>query len=243
MKFRFATLLLTLAALFLAGAAQAEEKIRVLLTSGGHGFDQKAFYAMFDAMDSIEYTKAQMPKDADLLKPGLEKKFDVIAMYDMSPDLTPAQQDAFVALLEKGIGVVSMHHNLGGHRNWAEFTKIIGGKFIFGPITLDGKEYAKSTWSHGEDMSITIADKEHPITKGMKDFKIHDETYGGYYVAADVHVLATTDHPKNTPSVAWTKDYGKSRVFYLMLGHDGKAFANANYSSLIERGIRWTAGR
>jgi len=43
--------------------------------------------------------------------------------------------------------------------------------------------------------------------------------------------------------LAWVGEYGKSRVFYLMLGHDGKAYANPSYRELVLRGIRWAAGK
>lgn len=218
-------------------------KVRVLLTFGGHGFDQKAFFAMFDAMPNVEYTKAPLPKSADLLKPGLEKDYDVIVMYDMVPAVKPQQQKAFVELLNTGIGLVSLHHNMGAHRDWDEFRKIIGGKFILKECEIDGQKYPKSGWSHGEDLKVTVADKEHPITRGLNDFEIHDETYNKYYTAPDVKVLLKTDHPKNDPELAWVKDYGKSRVFHLMLGHDAKAWENPNFREILARGIRWTAGK
>jgi type 1 glutamine amidotransferase len=157
--------------------------------------------------------------------------------------ITPEQQAAFVTLLEKGIGVVSLHHNMGAHRNWDEFRRIIGGKFIFGPTEIDGRQYPKSGWSHGEDLQVTVADKEHPITRGLADFAIHDETYNNYYTSPDVHVLLTTGHPKNDPELAWVTEYGKSRVFYLMLGHDAHAYENPNYRELVRRGIHWAAGK
>ena len=219
-----------------------EGKIRVLLTFGGHGFEEGPLFAMFDAMKGVAYTKAPLPQSADLLKPGLEKDYDVIVMYDMVAAITPEQQKAFVALLEKGIGVVSWHHNMGAHRDWDEFRKITGGKFIFEPCEIDGQQYSKSGWSHGEDMKVTV-EAEHPITKGVKDFEIHDETYDKYYTAKDVKVLLKTDHPKNDPELAWVKDYGKSRVFYLMLGHDSKAWANPNFVKILTQGIQWAAGR
>jgi hypothetical protein len=92
-------------------------------------------------------------------------------------------------------------------------------------------------------MKVTVVDREHPITRGLDDFEIHDETYGGYFTSSNVHVLLKTDHPKNDPSLAWTTQYGKSRVFYLMLGHDRLAWENPAYSKLLDRGIRWAAGR
>ena len=226
-----------------SAAAQQEQPLRVLLTFGGHGFQEEPFFAMFDALPGVEYTKAPLPEKADLFKPGLEKQFDVIVMYDMVRGFAPEQQKAFVELLNTGIGVVSLHHNMGAHRDWDEFSRIIGGKFIFEPAALEGKDYQKSTWSHGEDLKVTVADREHPITRGLDDFEIHDETYGGYFTSSSVHVLLKTDHPKNDPSLAWTTQYGKSRVFYLMLGHDRLAWENPAYSKLLDRGIRWAAGR
>jgi len=222
----------------------AEGKIRVLLLTGGHAFEQQPFYAMFDGMANVQYTKAEMPKDAGLLKPGLEKQYDVVAMYDMTGKITPEQQAAFVDLLKTGIGVVALHHNLGAHRDWPEYTQIIGGKFIFKDGDVHGgKEFKKSTWAHDQDIPVTVVDKAHPITQGVADFTIHDETYGGFYVADNVHVLLTTNHPKNTPQIAWVTKYGKSPVAFIMLGHDGKAYANPNYVKLVQQAIAWAAKR
>ncbi|MHC4405310.1 MAG: ThuA domain-containing protein [Planctomycetota bacterium] len=227
-----------------ADKAAEEGKIRVLLTTGGHNFQAEPFYAMFDAMADVRYTKAELPKDAGLLKPGLEEKFDCIVMYDMVPGIKPEEQKAFVALLKKGIGVVSLHHNLGAHRDWDEFRKIIGGKFILSEqVVIDGTEYKKTPWSHDEDLKVTVVDKGHPITQGVEDFEIHDETYGRYYTAPNVKVLLKTDHPKNNPELAWICPYGNSRVFFLMLGHDAQAYGNASFAKLVHQGIRWAAGR
>lgn len=234
-------------ALLAAAPARAADspagKLRILLTFGGHGFDEREFFAMFDAMPGIQYTKADLPKNAGLFKPGLEKDYDCVVMYDMVGGFSPEQQKSFVDLLNQGIGVVSLHHNLGAHSKWPEFRKIIGGQFILSPQEIDGQKFVNSTWSHDEDLSITVADKEHPITQGIADFKIHDETYKGYYTAPGVKVLLKTDHPKNNPDLAWVTQYGKSRVFYLMLGHDKQAYANPNYPKLIVQGIHWATGK
>jgi type 1 glutamine amidotransferase len=230
-----------------AASAVAQEpaagKIRVLLFVGGHAFDEKPFFAMFDRMTDVTYTVAHMPKDASLLKPGLETQYDVLVMYDMTGSITPDQQKAFIALLNTGIGFVPLHHNLGAHRNWDEYRKMIGGKYVFNDGVIDGQACTKSSYAHDQDMNVTIVDPEHPITKGLKDFQIHDETYKDFYTAPNTKVLLKTDHPKNDPELAWVHTYGKSRVFYLMLGHDAKAYQNPAYPELIHRGIRWTAGR
>ena len=222
--------------------AVAQDKIRVLLTSGGHGFEEKPFYAMFDAMQDVEYTKAKMPDDAGILKPGLQKKFDCVVMYDMCrPAINPEQQKAFKALLNTGIGLVSMHHNLGAHDGWDEFRKIIGGQFILSDRKIEGKAYKTTPWAHDQVLDIKVVAKDHPITRGVKDFTIHDETYGLLHMETGIKPLLTTDHPDNNREVAWTHKYGKSPVFHLMLGHDGKAYANPNYAMILNQGIRWAA--
>ena len=238
--------LVPLLALLLAGgiplcrAAEAKP-LRVLVTLGGHGFEQKEFFAMWDALPGVKYAKAEMPKDADLLKPGLEKQYDVIVMYDMTKGFTPGQRKAFTELLDTGIGLVATHHNLGAHADWPGFSRIIGGRYLFAPETIDGKELVASTYADDQEIHVTVADKEHPVTKGLADFVIHDETYGNFYVAPDSHVLLTTDHAKCGHQIAWTRQVGKSRVCYLMFGHGPSAWGNPNYKELLLHAIRWTA--
>jgi len=239
---RVFTILVVLAGSFVGDARAEDDDIRILLTYGGHGFQEEAFFGMFDEMEGIEYTKAKFPDAADMLKPGLEKNYDVVVMYDMVRTITPEQQEQFKALLEKGIGLVSLHHNLGAHRDWPEFAKIIGGKYMFAAGEMDGEPHGKSGYSHGENLQITVADKTHPISRELKDFEIEDETYSNFYTAKDVKVLLTTDHPKNDPEIAWVKEYGNSRVFYFMLGHDAKAWRTEAFPEIVERGIRWAAG-
>lgn len=217
------------------------KKIRVLVTYGGHGFDEKEFWAMFDAIADITWAKAELPKQADILKPGLEKQYDVLVMYDMCQKLTPEQQQAFVDLLKRGIGVVSLHHNLGAYFEWEEFQKIIGGRFCLRDIVIDGKPYKQSAAIHGQNLRVLVADKTHPITQGVNDFDIHDEVYGPFYTAKGIHVLLRTEHPQNNPIIAWTHCYHESPVFYLMLGHDRYAYQNPNFHKLLAQGIRWAA--
>lgn len=242
---------LAIAGLLAGGALAAEPaapvpaatpaKVRVLLTYGGHAFQEKEFFAMWDALPGIVYERAPLPQAAGRLTPALAKDFDVVAMYDMAATFTPEQQKAAAALFESGVGLVSLHHNLGAQRDWDGWRTIVGGKYLFKDTTYDGKAYPKSTYSHDEEMPVTIADAAHPITAGLKDFVIHDETYGGYRVEPDAHVLLRTTHPKSTPELMWVRQNGRSRVVYLQLGHDAKAWANPAFPELLVRSLRWAA--
>ncbi len=205
-------------------------KIRILVIVGGHGFEARPFYALFDAMRDVEYAKAQLPKDADLLQPGLEEQFDVLVRYDMIDGFSPKQEKALAQLLKNGIGLVSLHHNEASHQSWPEYAKIIG-------------RTPNKTWSEGEWMRIFVVDKEHPITQGVGDFQIRDEAYAGYEVSPDVHVLLKTDHPKNNSEIAWVTQYGKSPVVYLQIGHGPEAYENPQYRTIVGNAIRWAAAQ
>lgn len=233
--------MLCLACLTCGATAPSEDKASttVLLTYGGHGFDQEPFFEMFDHMPGVAYTRAPMPESAGLLKPGLEEEYDVIVMYDMVKSISPEQQASFAALLERGIGLVSLHHNLCAHRDWDAFRGIIGGKYLFAAGTIDGSSHQASGFAHGQEITVTIADPDHAITRGLKDFSIHDEVYKDYYTSPDAHILLTTDHRESDQEIAWTFRYGRSPVFYLLLGHDARAWRNPVYPRLLLNGIRW----
>lgn len=217
-------------------------KVRVLVTYGGHDFEAKTFWAMWDALPGIVYTKAEMPKAADLLKPGLEKDFDVVVLYDQWQKTSPDQKKAFVELIKSsGVGLVSLHHNIGAHNDWDAFHEIIGGRYLREELKVGDKTFGPSKWRDDQDMRVTVADRQHPITQGVDDFEICDETYKNFYITPDAHVLLTTDHPLNDPPVAWVKQYGKSRVFYMMFGHGPKAWQTPAYSRLLANGIHWVA--
>ena len=220
-------------------AETSTNAIRLLVTVGGHRYDHGNFKKLFDDLPGVTYNIVAMPQSADLLKPSLTEDYDVLVMYDMVPGISAEQYTNFVALLKEGIGVVSLHHNLAAHRYWDEYRKIIGGRWIYKPMEIDGVKYGSTAYRHGQTIDVTVVDKKHPITQGVTDFTVHDETYKNFYKSSNVHVLLTTDNPKNSKEIAWTTSYGKSPVFYLQLGHDAHAWQNPAYPKLLINAIRW----
>ncbi len=226
-----------------AAAAEKTAKIRVLLTYGGHPFEEKLFFAMWDALPDVEYTKAPLPQSYPLLNPELRQKYDVLAMYDMAPKSSPNEEKAFVALVKQGIGVVSIHHNINAHADWPEFAKMIGAKWVWSRQEYEGQEVGPSIYQEGQKIRVTVADKEHPITRGLSDFTIHDEVYGHCYIAPTNHVLLASDDNRNNRAMVWVTHYGRSPVFYMQFGHDHFAWQDPVYTKILGRGIQWAAGR
>ena len=250
MKISTAVALLVSVCLLFAAAPAAvggdhppAEKIRALVITGGHGFEEKPFAALFDSIADVQTTRATYPAAAEMLAPSLAKDFDVVVFYDMTKGLSAAQHQAFIDLLQSGIGVLALHHTLVAHADWPEYAKIIGGKYYMQEQTVDGKTVGPSSFRHDQDIQIRIAEADHPITRGLAPFEIHDETYFNFTVDPSVQVLLTTDHPQSNREIAWVKTYGNSRVCYVQLGHGRRAYENPHYRQLVARGIRWAAGR
>lgn len=132
---------------------------------------------MFEAIPGVVATHVAYPEAAEKLKPELADTYDVIVFHDMWAKGIPAdQQQAFLELLRRGIGVVALHHTMAAHQDWPAYKEMIGGRYYLKERKVDGKTLPKSRYSHGQDIHVHIAKPDHPITAGMKDFTIHDET-------------------------------------------------------------------
>lgn len=209
------------AVLLAAFVAQADEpaKTRLMVFTGGHGYDTKAFDKMLNELPGISWKMATHPKAHAQLKPEAAKDYDVLVLYDMPQKISEEAKADFVALLQAGKPLVAFHHCLGAYNDWDEYTNIIGGRYMHKKAKYDGVEYTPSTFKEGVDITIHPLDPAQPVTAGLGDLKVHDEVYGKVYVAKDVTPLLTTDAPGCTPTVGWTHRYGASQVVYLMQGH------------------------
>lgn len=227
-----------------ATSSATQTPLRVLLTYKGHKFEEEKFFAMWDAWQKeglLTYARCPLPEEAGRLEPSATASFDVVVMYDMVKELPSEQQQNLVALLQKGIGVVSLHHNLVAHEKWPLWREIVGGQFLRTPETIGGRTYEASVYEHDVWLKIGVPDPRHPIVRGVEPFYIFDETYGKIYHAPGIQVVLTTDRAGNDREIAWTNWFGNSPVFYFQLGQDSRAWTHPLYQKVLLQGIRWAA--
>lgn len=225
-----------------APAAKPQAKpVKVVILVGGHGYDKKTFPKAWGGHEDIK-CEVWKGKPYTVFDDITKFKYDVILMYNMSSGMTDKQKANFLKLLKKGTGLIVWHHALANCQDWPEFEKIAGCKFWLRAGVRDGKKIGRSGTGHGL-LKMHIADPKHPITKGMKDFEIQDESYNKQTFVKGIHVLVTTDHPKSDKPIAWTHKYSGARVFGYQSGHDVRAWANGGHRQLLANGIRWVAGR
>jgi len=219
------------------------EKVNVAVVTGGHGFQHEPFFEMFDGMKTIHYVEAEQKDHSELFEDISDWDYDVIVFYNMTQKVSPKRRRNFLKLLGRGVGVVALHHTMAAYQEWPEFKNIIGAKYYTKETVEDGVTRGKGSFKHDIDIKVHVVNKNHPITRGMSDFTIHDESYKNCWFDDENQILLTTDHPTSDETIGWVRRYRKSRVCTIQLGHDSKAYANDNYSRLVERAILWTAGR
>jgi uncharacterized protein len=218
------------------------EPIRILVITGGHDYNAEAFNNMLASLGpDITYQVAEFPAAYDMFLPINRRRYDVLVFYHMWDKISDEQARMFVECIKEGKPVVVLHHSLCAFESWPEYRNIIGGKYFLNPTTVDGKEYPAGSYIHDIHFKVKVVNPRHPVTEGVGDFEIFDETYKGYYVADNVTPLLTTDEPTSDPVIGWTKKYGKARIVVFQSGHDTPTLENPNYRKLLKQAIEWVA--
>ncbi len=216
------------------------DPIRILVVTGGHDYKVEDFNAMLSGLGTgITYQVVKFPEAYDMFLPGNRNNYDVLVFYHMWQKITDEQAKSFSDCIKQGKPVVVLHHSICAYDDWPEYFKIIGGKYFHKPTIVNGRQYPVSSYIHDLHFKVKITDAKHPVTKGLSDFEIFDETYKDYYVEAGVTPLLTTDEPTSTPVIGWTKKYGKARIVTLQSGHDVPTFENPNFRKLLRQAIEW----
>jgi len=233
--------------------AQAQKKApdgaKVLLLSGGqrqhHGYRDQAFYLTAALEDTGRYEVTQTEEAAVLETPALAKYDLIIALSDRRDDefkFSPGQQKAIFDYVRNGGGYVSIHGADNAAADWdPEWRKMLGAVFSHFGLP-DGK-------TRKGDYTVKIVDPSSPVAQGIDDFPLKDELYYHLQIEPDVKPLAVVEFEGVDWPVAWTRTYGKGRVFHTVFGHrdfgPGKddPLQNPNFSRLVLQGIDWVAGK
>jgi type 1 glutamine amidotransferase len=170
-------------------------------------------------------------------------RYDAVAFFT-SGEL-PMREDQKSALLEfvrSGKGFVGIHSATDTFYQWPEYGALIGAYF-------DGHPWH-------QEVVLRVEDSRHPATASFPpSFRLNDEIYQfRNWSRDDVHVLLSLDPAAvdlNATGVnrldhdfalAWTRTYGKGRVFYTALGHEPAVWQDPRFEQHLAGGIRWALG-
>jgi type 1 glutamine amidotransferase len=240
MKHLISSLLIFFLAALILSSSEPSRPIRILVITGGHGFNTEEFNNMLSGLaPEISYKVAELPGAYDMFLPENRDKFDVLVFYHMWQTITDDQAKNFADCIREGKPVVALHHSICAFDDWPEYWNIIGGKYFHKATTFKGREYEPCSYIHDLHFTVRISDDQHPVTMGLDDFAIFDETYKGYYVEDGVTPLLTTDEKSSNPVIGWAKSYGKAKVVVLQSGHDVPTFRNPDFRKLLRQSIIW----
>ncbi len=210
-------------------AANADKKIKVMFLRGGGIHDWRnctpILASVLKKTNDFEIT---FTENLDDLKERI-KQFDIIIQYTTGMQLTKEQEKGLCDFVQNGGGYVGIHSASDSFKNADRYWEMLGGRFA----------------GHGGGkFTVYIYDRDHPITKGMRDFEIQDETYShNYHRNAQMRSLTRMNRGNERQSMSWVSSYGKGRVFYTGNGHGREAWTNPHFQRLVVRAAYWAAGR
>jgi putative membrane-bound dehydrogenase-like protein len=222
---------LSLVALTFAAPAFAADppKLKVLfLGDTGHHEPAARFKQLQPvfAKRNIELTYTEKLDDLNAKTLG---GYDALMIYANQTRISPEQEKALLDYVEGGKGFVPVHCASYCFLNSPKYVDLVGAQFR----------------SHNTGTFRTeVVKPDHEVMKGFKSFSSWDETY--------VHtkhnekgrtVLEVRAEGELKEPWTWVREQGKGRVFYTAWGHDHRTWEHPGFQNLLERGVRWAAGR
>jgi type 1 glutamine amidotransferase len=230
----------------------------VLVVGQTKGFEHDSISAAMAAIYNMGQQSGlwdtEMRTDTELLtKKDLGRNAKNLNYFDLlifasttgELDMDAAQkQDMLSFIHDDGKGFVGIHAALDTNYTWPEYGEMIGGWFDQHPwMTFQAP--------------IINEDPDFPAVRHFpKAFVKFDEIYQPKAWSRDkVNVLLSLDPSKldysNNPRihrmdhdfpVAWSKMYGKGRVFYSTLGHTEESWEDPDIRKMYFEAIRWALG-
>ncbi|MBL0740965.1 PVC-type heme-binding CxxCH protein [Chryseolinea lacunae] len=176
------------------------------------------------APEGINLTYTDKPSD---LNPETLSAYDGLVLYANHDSITATQEAALLEFVEEGRGFIPIHCASFCFRNSEKFVNLVGGQFL----------------KHDTGTFVaSIINKEHFITKPLKEFSTWDETYVHSKLTADRTTLMERVEGDHHEPWTWVRDQGKGRVFYTAYGHDERTWDNPGFHQLVKQGIVWAVG-
>lgn len=201
--------------------------MKIAVVTGEHGFREKDFDKVYKSMEGIEFVREDL--DVFIDDPHQQDYATVVFYNFHRPYPTEPQAKAILGLTERGQGIVILHHAILAFPDWYTYADMCG---------IDDRDF---DYHPKQTLQVQVVDPTHPITEGLTDWEMGDETYSMKSADDDSTILLTVDHPNSMDVIGWAREYDKSRIFCLQSGHDNVTYSNPNFREVLRRGIDWCA--
>lgn len=151
------------------------------------------------------------------------------------------QANGLLEAVRAGTGIAGWHGGIiDSFREHTEYQWMTGGQWVAHPGNCI------------PSYTVEIVDPAHPIMKGLRNFTMPDTEQYFIHIDPSVHILCRTtfsgeygDRDRYQAGTvmpyAYTKTYGKGRVFAACWGHTSKDFEVFEAREIVLRGLLWAA--
>lgn len=220
-------------------AHAAEEKVKALIMTGfdvgAHNWEEtsRTVHAILQESGRFDVT---ISTDKEAFASSELKDYDVVVLsYGFWKEAEPSDQakSGLLDYVSSGGSVVALHFACSSFQDWNEYAVLLG------------RVWKQGVGGHGPygEFEVNIKDPEHPITKGLDDFKTEDELYSKLTGDEEIEVLASaySDWSERVEPIVFVKRYGEGRVVQNVLGHSMASKQNPSYQRLLINGVEWAA--
>ncbi len=171
------------------------------------------------------------------------RNYDAVMFYTSGElPLSEIQKSAFADYINAGHGFVGVHSAADSCYMWDKYLRIAGGFF-------DGHPWH-------QNVTIDVAAPDNKLVKFLgKSFQINDEIYqirdfqwrdSTVILRLDPNTVDLTKPGVNKRfynwPLAWTRKYGRGKIFYTALGHEQAVWQDPRFQELLLNGIKWSMG-
>ena len=153
------------------------------------------------------------------------------------PWITEEQGAAIKDFVQAGGALYALHNSSHISLSSKNYREVMGGAYIDHPALRPFK--------------VSVANKEHPITRGVQDFIVNDEQHFVTYDKDPRYILLRSENidgltdisegrDLGTKAIAgWAYDFGKGRVVFTAVGHTLHALWQPEYLKLQKNAVGW----
>ena len=153
-------------------------------------------------------------------------KSNNVTAADQSPWMTDDVQNALVAYVGKGNGLLVTHSGTASYKDCVTLRGLMGGVFL----------------QHPKQCPVTVTPQAgHPITAGAMPFTVTDEHYFMALDDQNAGVFMTSQSENGTQPAGWTRSEGSGRVCVLTPGHNLDVWLQPSYQIVLANALRWCA--
>lgn len=168
------------------------------------------------------------------------KKFDAVWFYTTGElPISDGQKSDLLGFVRSGKGFGGSHSAADTFYKWREYGELVGAYFAGHPAGY-------------QQIRVLVENGNHPATRHLgKEFAIKDEIYQfrdptgakGLEIKPLLRIdMKSTKNfwrkDENNP-LAWSRDYGKGRVFYTALGHAEHVWQDPRYQQHVLGALRY----